>query len=46
MVGQTLSLTFTPVPEPGTLALTAAAGVGVGWVVRRRRGSCDKPAPA
>ncbi|HEY1381376.1 MAG TPA: autotransporter-associated beta strand repeat-containing protein [Gemmataceae bacterium] len=35
--GHTLSLTFTPVPEPTTLALTAAAGLALGWRVRRRR---------
>ncbi|HEY1379354.1 MAG TPA: autotransporter-associated beta strand repeat-containing protein, partial [Gemmataceae bacterium] len=32
--GHTLSLTFTPVPEPGTLALLAAATAG--WCGRRR----------
>jgi autotransporter-associated beta strand protein len=35
--GRTLSLTYTPVPEPGTLALAAVAGLGAGWVSRRRR---------
>jgi PEP-CTERM motif len=37
-VGHTLSLAYspTPVPEPGTLILTAA-GFGLGWVSRRRR---------
>jgi fibronectin-binding autotransporter adhesin len=35
--GQTLSVTFTPVPEPGTLALTSAAALGFGWLVRGRR---------
>jgi hypothetical protein len=36
--GQTLSLVYTPsaVPEPGTLALTAAA-LGLGWRALRRR---------
>ncbi|HEY1379144.1 MAG TPA: autotransporter-associated beta strand repeat-containing protein [Gemmataceae bacterium] len=35
--GHTLSLTFTPVPEPGTLALLGAAAGGLGWAIRRRR---------
>jgi hypothetical protein len=35
--GHTLSLTYTPVPEPGTLTLTGLAVAGFGWVVRRRR---------
>jgi hypothetical protein len=33
---RTLSLTYTPVPEPGALALVAG-GLVVGWMVRRRR---------
>jgi hypothetical protein len=36
-VGQMLSLTYTPVPEPGTLALSVLAGLGLVRVVRRRR---------
>jgi hypothetical protein len=32
---RTLSLTYTPVPEPATLALTGAAAVA--WVAWRRR---------
>jgi autotransporter-associated beta strand protein len=32
-----LDLTYTPVPEPGTLALTIFGGVSAGWLVRRRR---------
>jgi hypothetical protein len=27
----------TPVPEPGTMVLTGLAGLGLGWVARRRR---------
>ena len=34
--GKEIDLVYTPVPEPGTLALTAAAA-GVAWSVRRRR---------
>jgi fibronectin-binding autotransporter adhesin len=34
--GQTLSITFTPVPEPGTMVLTAA-GLGVGLLIRGHR---------
>jgi hypothetical protein len=26
-----------PVPEPGTLALTGLAGLGLGWFARRRK---------
>jgi hypothetical protein len=33
--GGTLSLTYTPVPEPGTLALLAAAACG-SWLANRR----------
>jgi autotransporter-associated beta strand protein len=34
---QTLYLTYTPVPEPGTIALVGAAGLGLAWLRRRRR---------
>ncbi|HEY1381788.1 MAG TPA: PEP-CTERM sorting domain-containing protein, partial [Gemmataceae bacterium] len=35
--GHTLSLTFTPVPEPGTLALVGAAAAAGLWRWRRRK---------
>jgi uncharacterized repeat protein (TIGR03803 family) len=28
---------FTPVPEPGTMALVSAAAAGAAWVIRRKR---------
>jgi hypothetical protein len=35
--GHELILTFTPVPEPGTFSLLAAAGIGLFRGIRRRR---------
>ena len=35
VAGKTLSLTYTPTPEPGTFALVAAAAGG--WLALRRR---------
>jgi autotransporter-associated beta strand protein len=32
-----LNLVYSPVPEPGTLILVGAAGLGIGWVRRRRK---------
>jgi autotransporter-associated beta strand protein len=37
--GHSLDLTYTPVPEPGTLLLVGAAGLGLGWVRRRASGA-------
>ncbi len=37
MVNKQLDLVYTPIPEPGTLALTGLAGLAAGWVARRRR---------
>jgi autotransporter-associated beta strand protein len=34
--GHSLDLTYTPVPEPGTLVLVGAAGLGLGWYRRRK----------
>jgi fibronectin-binding autotransporter adhesin len=34
--GHSLDLTYTPVPEPGTLLLVGAASLGLGWVRRRK----------
>jgi hypothetical protein len=35
--GKMVQLTFSPVPEPGTILGIAAAGMGLaGWVRRRR----------
>jgi autotransporter-associated beta strand protein len=38
--GRSLSLAYTPsaVPEPGTALFTAAAGIGMAWLIRRRPG--------
>jgi autotransporter-associated beta strand protein len=42
--GQTLALTYTPtaVPEPGSLGLTALAGLASGWFGRCRRAAGGK----
>jgi len=32
-----LNLVYSPVPEPGSVILTTAAGLGLGWVARRRK---------
>jgi T5SS/PEP-CTERM-associated repeat protein len=41
-----LDLNYTVVPEPGTLALTGLAGLGIGWLARRRRKAKDAAAAA
>jgi hypothetical protein len=38
---KTLSLVYTPMPEPGTFVLVAAAGGG--WLLRRRLSRKPKP---
>jgi hypothetical protein len=40
--GQTLSLTYTPVPEPGTLALAGSAAVALAWRRTRSRPSTTR----
>jgi hypothetical protein len=42
-VGNTLVLSFTPVPEPGTVLAIACCGLGLGGLVRRIRRSATKP---
>ena len=43
--GRTLALTFTPVPEPGTLALLAAAAAAAGYCRWRRVSSSPAATP-
>ena len=44
--GGTMDLLYTPVPEPGTLALVGLGGLALGWTARRRRAkaAADKAA--
>jgi hypothetical protein len=39
---RTLSLTYTPVPEPGTLALVGTAAVAIAWARRRQPRIADQ----